>query len=74
VPDASSGALLHALRGHHGGVLGLALSDDGDLFSSGDDGVLVRWRTALLPARGGDGDGTGRRRRRAAARAWRRAA
>jgi WD40 repeat protein len=56
VLDASSGAQLHALRGHHGGVLGLALSDDGDLFSSGDDGALLRWRAALLPAGGGDGE------------------
>jgi WD40 repeat protein len=49
VYDLYSGALLAELRGHHGAVAALAYCvSTQQLFTAGDDGLLLRWQPGLL--------------------------
>lgn len=45
--DARSPAPLRSLRGHSKDVTGLAFGDDGNLFSTSEDGSVKVWRDAL---------------------------
>ena len=54
--DVATGARVGTLRAHAASVSALAWrggeSGGGELFSGGDDGVIVRWVGALAPGRG----------------------
>jgi WD40 repeat protein len=43
--DAATGALVHTLKGHTGGITGAAFLADGRLVTSSKDGTVARWNT-----------------------------
>jgi hypothetical protein len=56
--NLATGALVRELKGHFSGsVLSLTFNaNTGDLFSSGEDGLVLRWRSGKIFTNKGDND------------------